>query len=135
MHRDAQQGERTVIEKEVKPRERHVRQQGIGRETEAIVDKLKRELGTVVTHGVFGRAIEIGQAIVAARHQALVEFPRKEEGGKTDGENRRENHQQEPNHFAGGLVFEGDGRPHVFGRYFFNAIALIAQEIGTCVFG
>ena len=72
MHRDAQQGERTVIEKEVKPRERHIGQQGIGRETEAIVDKLKRELGTVVTHGVFGRAIEIGQAIVAARHQALV---------------------------------------------------------------
>ena len=59
MHRDTQQGERTVIEKEVKPRERHIGQQGIGRETEAIVDKLKRELGTVVTHGVFGRPIEV----------------------------------------------------------------------------
>ena len=32
MHRDAQQGERTVIEKEVKPRERHIGQQGIGRQ-------------------------------------------------------------------------------------------------------
>ena len=68
MHRDAQQGERTVIEKEVKPRERHIVQQGIGRETEAIVDKLKRELGTVVTNGVFGRPIEVLQAIVAVRH-------------------------------------------------------------------
>jgi len=91
MHGDAQQGKRTVIEQQVESSKRNIRQQGIGSEAKTIVHKLKCQLGAVIAHGVFGVAVEIGQAIVAAAHQALIELPRKEEGGKSDGEHGREN--------------------------------------------
>ena len=104
MHRDAQQRKRTVIEQQVQPREGDVRQNGVGRQTKSVVHKLKRQLGAVISHGVFGAAVEIRQTIIAAGHQALIELPRKEKGGKSDGEHGRENDQKKSHNFAGGLM-------------------------------